>query len=49
LAETKGAKELLLGVFERRSEAINRRDRHKHLAKVNAMKVNCQAGAVKEY
>jgi hypothetical protein len=36
-------------VLERRREAINGGDRHKHLVKVNAMKVNCQAAAVKEY
>jgi hypothetical protein len=35
-------------MLESRSEAINGRNRHKHLAKANAMKVNCQAAWVKE-
>src|SRR4051794_16346181 len=48
LAEAEWPKELLLGVLERRSKAVNGRDRHQHLAKVNAMKVNCQAAWVKE-
>src|SRR6185437_8064560 len=48
LSETKRPKELLLGMLESRGEAINGRNRHKHLAKVNAMKVNCQTVWVKE-
>jgi hypothetical protein len=46
LAEAKWPKELLLGVFKRRSNAINGRNRHKHLAKVNAMKVNADNAVV---
>jgi hypothetical protein len=37
---------LLLSMLERRSQTINGRDRHNHLAKVDAMKVNAENAVV---
>jgi hypothetical protein len=49
LAKTKRTKQLLFGVLECGSYGIDSGDRHEAPREGDAMKVNCQAGAVKEY